>query len=95
MKDHHLINFNLFCLRKNFNLHLFLKSNNKITYEEFCSFLRERKVFPPSKIFFDETLNKTNQELDIKKVIIEPVQNKKVKTTKKHKRKKKTKNEQS
>jgi hypothetical protein len=92
MKDHHLINFNLFCLRKKFNLHLFLKSNNKITYEEFCSLLRERKVFPPPKDFFDIALNKVNQELDVKKNIIEPVKSKK---RRKYNRKKKSKNEQS
>lgn len=58
MKDHHLINYDLFCQRKKFNFNDYLKQNQEISYEEFCSFLRERKVQPPPKEFFDNELNK-------------------------------------
>ena len=55
MKDKDLINYNLFCVRKRFNLQQFLILNPDLNYESFCQFLRDKKISPPTEDYFLKT----------------------------------------
>jgi len=77
-----LINYFLFQRRRKFNpLNLF-KKNNKLTYEEFVSFLNKKMIDSPGKEYFDklkekfDSLNK-KEEPEVKEEKV--VENKQVK----------------
>jgi len=62
MKDSHLINYNLFCSRTGFDIQHILKSLPNLSYEDFCSMLRKRKVCPPDVDYFIENKKKISPE---------------------------------
>tara|TARA_E500000331_G_scaffold93153_1_gene89208 strand:+ start:31 stop:321 length:291 start_codon:yes stop_codon:yes gene_type:complete len=53
MKEHHNINFNLFCQRKGFNLQRWIESNPDLTFEDLKKSLLNIKVMPPSLELFN------------------------------------------
>ena len=53
MKEHHNINFNLFCQRKGFSLENWIKNNPESTFEDLRSQLLSIKVMPPYLEVFD------------------------------------------
>lgn len=58
MKEHHNINFNLFCQRKDFNLENWIKNNPESTFEDLRNQLLNIKVMPPSLEDFDRIKEK-------------------------------------
>lgn len=89
--DIYLINYELFKARTGFNPYLLIDKG--VTYEDFCKYLRRRKVNPPNESVFNAYLeNKKkflDKKLDSKSVIEELLVEKQ--TTKKRKRRKKDK----
>lgn len=61
MNDNNLINFSLFCNRTKFSTKIFLKYN-KLTYEEFCVYLRKKKVCPPKESYYINIINSIELE---------------------------------
>lgn len=60
MKDRYLINYNLFCTKRNFNLLVYLIANKNETYENFSDLMRSKSVNPPSITYFNEVKNKAD-----------------------------------
>ena len=58
MKEHHNINFNLFCQRKGFSLENWIKNNPESTFEDLRKQLLNIKVMPPSLEVFDRIKEK-------------------------------------
>ena len=58
MKEHHNINFNLFCQRKGFNLENWIKNNHESTFKDLRKQLLNIKVMPPSLEDFDRIKEK-------------------------------------
>ena len=58
MKDSYLINFSLFCLKRNFNLLTYLTKNKDITYEQFSELMRSKSVTPPDFTYFSNIKSK-------------------------------------
>ena len=92
MKDEYLINYNLFCQRKKFNLYKFL-SSNKMSYEELSEYFRNKLVTPPSIDLYDKVMFKINAE-NKEKIEVVTIKPEKAKKSRKRKSRPK-KNEQS
>ena len=93
MKDSHLINYRLFCMRRKFNLHSFLLKNKNMNYEELREYFRSIKVSPPDQEQFDKIIKEINEDLELNKPKEEvkktsSVIKKKVSKTRKTRRKK-------
>ena len=90
--DIYLIDYELFKSRTGFNPYLLI--NKGITYEEFCKYLRKRKVNPPNESVFNTYIeNKKNfldKSLDSKNKIEESVIEKKPEKRKRRRKKNKT-----
>lgn len=63
MKDHHLINYNIFVARTKFNLKNYLKLNANISYDEFAEIMRLRKVCPPTQEMFNKIKDEVQLEI--------------------------------
>tara|TARA_B000000557_G_C20789897_1_gene450526 strand:- start:1303 stop:1593 length:291 start_codon:yes stop_codon:yes gene_type:complete len=68
MKDSHLINYRLFCIRRKFNLYSFLLKNKNMNYNEFKEYFRNIKVSPPDQEQFDKVIKKINEDLNLNKI---------------------------
>lgn len=103
MTDRYLINFSLFCKRKNFNLYNYLLKNKEVNYRSISEFLRNKGVMPPSEVLFESIKNQIEDQenLQIKKesIILDKEENnieevpEIVKSLKKRNTKRKKKNE--
>ena len=51
------IKYNIFRLRKNFNIINWLKSATEKSYESFTAYLNNRNILPPSREYFDNALS--------------------------------------
>ena len=91
MKEHHNINFKLFCQRKGFNLEKWIKNNPELTFKDLKESLLNIKVMPPNINLFNDLKEKNaiavKENLPIKEEI------KQEKTVKRRRRRKTTKNE--
>ena len=74
MKDSHLINYNLFCQRTKFSLYTFLKQRPDTSYEELCTFLRNRRVTPVSQDIYKSCIDKVLLEIVPEPVLEEVVE---------------------
>ena len=73
MKDSYLINYSLFCQRRNFSLEDFVRQNKQLSFSEVRNYFLEKDVEPPSESVF----------IDIqKKILLENIPVKEEKATK-------------
>ena len=92
MKEHHNINFNLFCQRKGFSLENWIKNNPTSSFDCLSKQLLNIKVMPPSL----ETFNIIKEKYKVAEVkpIVDEVQEE-VNVVKKTRRKRKVKKDES
>ena len=90
MKEHHNINFNLFCQRKGFSLENWIKNNPESTFEDLRSQLLNIKVMPPSLEVFN-TIKEKYEAVEEKPEAVEekPEPSKAVKKTRRRRKVKK------
>ena len=93
MKEHHNINFNLFCQRKGFILENWIKNNPESTFEDLRKQLLNIKVMPPSLEVFDRIKEKYKVVEEKPEAIEEKPE--KVKVVKKTTRRRKAKKDES
>lgn len=70
MKSEYLIDYNIFCQRKNFSLENYLKNNDTITYEKLQQEFYNISVTPPKKFLYETLMEKIMLE---KKPVEAPV----------------------
>ena len=89
VKESHLIAYHLFCNLKKFSLRNYLQRNKNIKYEDFKTFLINKKVQPPNRDYFHLVKNSIIKE-EQKNLVSEELKVEKdsPKTTRKKKRKK-------
>lgn len=90
VKESHLIAYHLFCNLKKFSLRNYLQRNKNIKYEDFKTFLINKKVQPPNKDYFDlvkksiikeEQKDSSSEELKVEKTEIKTTKRKRKKSS--------------
>lgn len=96
MKDEYLINYKIYCQRKNFSLYRFLVVN-KMSYKEIQDFFRKKSVTPPTIEYYHQVLDKIKDDQEKEIAIKKKVSLKEnIKTQKpKRRRRRSKKNEQA
>ena len=73
MKSEYLINYNIFCQRRNFSLENYLRNNDTITYENLQQEFFNISVEPPKKFLYETLMEKIRLEkIPEKKVVKSP-----------------------
>lgn len=93
MKEHHNINFNLFCQRKGFDLKKWIESNPDLTFEDLKKSLLSIKVMPPSLELFNSLKPEPLNLKDVEEKTVVKKEVKEQKPVKRRRRRKTVKNE--
>ena len=67
MKKEYLINFNLFCSRRRFNLEKWIESTDRNSYQDLEKLLINLSVCPPSEDFFISVKSKVDKQKELEK----------------------------
>lgn len=65
MNDRYLINFSLFCKRKNFSLYNYLLKNKELNYRSISEIFRNKGVMPPSEVLFESIKSKIEEQSNL------------------------------
>ena len=93
MKEHHNINFNLFCQRKGFDLKKWIEKNPSLTFEDLKKSLLNIKVMPPSLELFNSLKPEPLVIKDVEEKTVVKEEVKEQKPVKRRRRRKTVKNE--